>query len=98
MTAGHLIDTNVAIHLRDRHLPTLSRIATLDRPPLLSVLTRIELEAGVATRPAEAARIDEGNRELFDRLPTLALDVDEAGAHAAIVRAAGYSRRRTINP
>jgi len=92
-----VLDTNVAIHLRDGD-PTISaRIAALDDAILLSIVTRVELEGGVYRDPADAparrARLD----TLLRAIPVLAFDDAAADAYAAIVASAGYSRRKLLD-
>ena len=58
------IDTDVAIALRDVDRVTAERIRTLGRPPVISVMTRIELENGVNRDPVAADQ----RRRLLDRL------------------------------
>ena len=86
---AYVLDTNVAIHLRDGD-PTISaRIAALDDAILLSIVTRVELEGGVYRDPADAparrARLD----TLLRAIPVLAFDDAAADAYAAIVASAG---------
>jgi len=94
---AYVLDTNVAIHLRDGD-PTISaRIAALDDAILLSIVTRVELEGGVYRDPADAparrARLD----TLLRAIPVLAFDDAAADAYAAIVASAGYSRRKLLD-
>ena len=42
-----LLDTNVAIHLRDGDPMVTGKIAALDDAVLMSIVTRVELEGGV---------------------------------------------------
>ncbi len=93
----YLLDTNVAIQLRDGD-PTISAtIAALDNAILLSIVTRIELERGVyrdaADAPVRRARLD----TLLRAIPVLAFDDAAADAYAAIVASAGYSRRQLLD-
>lgn len=92
-----LLDTNVAIHLRDGDLAVLDRVATLDGALLMSVVTRVELEGGVHREPAFAAirraRLD----AMLAAIPTLAFDDLAADAYAGIVAQVGYSRRTLLD-
>ncbi len=94
---AHLIDTDVAIHLRDGDPVVTDRVAALDDAVLMSVVTRVELEGGVYRDPRHAslrrARLD----IILAAIPTLAFDDAAAQAYAAIVAAAGYSRRKLLN-
>ncbi len=94
---AYLLDTNVAIHLRDGD-PTISaKVAALDDAILLSIVTRVELEGGVHRDAADArtrrARLD----TLLSAIPVLAFDAAAAEAYAAIVARAGYSRRKLLD-
>jgi tRNA(fMet)-specific endonuclease VapC len=93
----HLLDTNIAIHLRDGDPATTARIASLEGAVLLSIISRVELEGGVYREPADAslrrARLD----LMLDTLPVLDFDREAADAYRAIVEAAGYSRRKILD-
>lgn len=91
------IDTNVAIALRDAEPETLRRVGELDELPVISMITRIELENGVNAEPAHEPL----RRRLLDRLlETIAVEMfSEADilAYGAIVRELGYDRRSTLD-
>jgi predicted nucleic acid-binding protein len=92
-----VLDTNVAIHLRDGDPAVTSRITALDGAVLMSVVTRVELESGVYREPAQAAirraRLD----VVLAAIPTLAFDAAAADAYGNIVAHAGYSRRKLLD-
>jgi predicted nucleic acid-binding protein len=92
-----LLDTNVALHLRDGDTAVLDRVASLDGALLMSVVTRVELVGGVHREPACAplrrARLD----AMLAAIPTLAFDDLAADAYARIVAEAGYSRRKLLD-
>lgn len=92
-----VLDTNVAIHLRDGDLAVTERVAALDGAVLISVVTRVELEGGVYREPAQAAvrraRLD----VVLAAIPTLAFDGAAADMYASIVAHAGYSRRKLLD-
>lgn len=92
----HILDTNIAIHLRDGDPLVTSRIAALEGAVLLSIISRVDLEGGVYREPSEAgvrrARLD----VMLDALPVLDFDREAADAYRAIVEAAGYSRRKIL--
>ena len=50
-----LLDTNVAIHLRDGDPEITDRVAALDDAVLISIITRVELEGGVLREPVHAS-------------------------------------------
>lgn len=94
---AYLLDTNVAIHLRDGDPTVIAKIAALDDAILLSIVTRVELEGGVYRDPLEAparrARLD----AMLSAIPTLAFDDAAADSYATIVARSGYSRRKLLD-
>lgn len=92
-----LLDTNVAIHLRDGDRSVTDKVALLDDAVLMSIVTRVELEGGVYREPAHGAvrraRLD----AILATIPTLAFDDADADAYAGIVARAGYSRRKVLD-
>lgn len=97
MNLACLLDTNVAIHLRDGDETVTSRVAALEGAILLSVISRVELEGGVYRDPAQAGirrpRLD----AMLAALPVLAFDDTAANAYRQIVEAVGYSRRKLLD-
>jgi predicted nucleic acid-binding protein len=94
---AYLLDTNVAIHLRDGDATVTARVESLDGAVLISIVTRVELEGGVYREPAHAAvrraRLD----TILSAIPALAFDDAAAEAYGAIVAHAGYSRRKLLD-
>jgi tRNA(fMet)-specific endonuclease VapC len=94
---GYLVDTNVAIHLRDGDIKVIRKLAELPMQPAISVVTRVELEGGVYRDPAEAflvrGRLD-AMLEDFEELP---FTTAEAIAYGRIVEQCGYSRSKLID-
>ena len=94
---GWLLDTDILIHLRDGDEAVASQVEQLDAPPLMSAVSRAELESGVYRDPAWA----EVRRPLVDllieRLKVLPFDNAAAVAYGQIVAAAGYSRRKMLD-
>ena len=92
-----LLDTDVAIHLRDGDAAIVDKVSALDDAVLMSIVTRVELEGGVYREPAHAplrrARLD----AILAAVPTIAFDDAAADAYGAIVASAGYSRRRLLD-
>ncbi|HSI01379.1 MAG TPA: PIN domain-containing protein [Reyranella sp.] len=92
-----LLDTDVAIHLRDGDPATIIKVAALGGAVLMSIVTRVELEGGVYRDPAHApirrARLD----AMLAAIPTIAFDDAAAAAYGAIVANAGYSRRKLLD-
>lgn len=92
-----VLDTNVAIHLRDGDPVVAERVGQLDGAVLLSVVTRVELEGGVYRDLMDASlrrvRLD----AMLSAIPTLAFDDAAADAYRAIVERVGYSRRKLLD-
>lgn len=92
-----LLDTNVAIRLRDGDASVTGKIAALRGALLFSIITRVELEGGVYREPAHApvrrARLD----TMLSAIPTLAFDDLAAQTYGAIVASVGYSRRKLLD-
>lgn len=89
-----LIDTNIAIDLRDGNEAVIERMAALSDVPMLSAISRVELEGGVYRDPLWAGVRRTLLDELLARLPVLSFRNEEALVYGAIVAALGYSRRQ----
>jgi tRNA(fMet)-specific endonuclease VapC len=91
------IDTDVAIALRDAHPATLRLIAELPELPVISLITRIELENGVNAEPG----LERLRRRLLDRfLETIAVEMlthADVLAYGAIIYNLSYDRRTTLD-
>jgi tRNA(fMet)-specific endonuclease VapC len=94
---AYLLDTNVAIHLRDGDKTVTSQVAALESAILLSIISRVELEGGVYRDPAQTGirrpRLD----AMLAALPVLAFDDTAADAYRQIVEAVGYSRQKLLD-
>jgi predicted nucleic acid-binding protein len=93
----HLLDTNIAIHLRDRDPAITGRVAGLEPPIVLSILSRVELEGGVYSDPSQSAsrrlRLD----VVLDTVGVLPFDEADADVYRWIVETVGYSRRKVFD-
>ncbi len=91
------IDTDVAIALRDAHPATLRLIDELPDLPVISMITRIELENGVNADPSQAPL----RRRLLVRfLQTIATQMftdADILTYGKIVYNLGYDRRTTLD-
>jgi len=94
---AYLLDTNVAIDLRDGVEATMEKIEALPGGVLLSIVTRIELEGGVVREPSQAERRRQRLDALLAGVAILAFDETCADAYRSIVEAAGYSRRKLLD-
>ncbi len=91
------IDTDVAIALRDANQPTLRLIDELPELPVVSMITRIELENGANSEPGLA---NLRRRLLVRLLETIAVEMfthADILAYGQIVYDRGYDRRTTLD-
>ncbi|MGF1549325.1 MAG: PIN domain-containing protein [Sphingomonadaceae bacterium] len=92
-----LLDTSIAILLRDADTEADRRLKALDDVPLLSVITQVELEGGVVAKP----RLQTKRRIALDlilaTLPVLPFDGECVLAYRRIVETAGHSRRKVVD-
>lgn len=91
-----LLDTNVAIYLRDLEPTVSARVADLSGETALSLVTLVELEGGI-----DGTRDALGRRAALDALlasmTVLALDRATVAAYATILRETGFSRPRILD-
>ena len=92
-----MLDTNVAIHLRDDDPETLARVNQLTGDVLLSVVTRIELENGIHTDAARGAVRRARLERILATLPVVSFDEEAADVYGRIVELVGYSRRQVFD-
>ena len=91
-----VLDTNVAMHLRDGDPVVAERVGRLDGAVLLSVVTRVELEGGVYRDPIDAPLRRQRLDAVLSAIPTLAFNDAAADAYRAIIERIGYSRRKLL--
>lgn len=94
---AYMLDTNVAIHLRDADAVIVRRVRDLDDAVVMSVVTRVELEGGVYRDPSYAVARRERLDIVLRAIPTLAFDDEAATIFGAIVAGAGYARRKLLD-
>jgi tRNA(fMet)-specific endonuclease VapC len=92
-----LLDTSVAIYLREGFPEIMRRVDALPRKPFLSVVTRVELEGGVYAHPDERERRRIAVDALLTMLPILDFDFEMSEVYGHIVAQSGFSRRKTID-
>ena len=92
-----LLDTNVAIHLRDGDPSILSKVEALGDAIVLSVVTRVELEGGVYRDASQAGLRRPRLDAMLQAIPVLAFDDVAADHYRAIIEAVGYLRRKVID-
>ena len=93
---GFLLDTSVAIDLRDSGR-LLGRLAELGERPCLSAISRVELENGVYRDPQWTAVRRATLDVMLAEFATLDFDGPAITAYRQILEAVGYSRRKTLD-
>ncbi len=91
-----LIDTDVAIHLRDGGSTIRTRLRDGGETPVISAITLIELEAGASSGPHAAYRRD-ALTIMLPGIPILPFTSAEAAIYGRIVGALGFDRRRVLD-
>lgn len=92
-----LLDTSVAIHLRDETAGIGDHISSLTTQAFLSAISRVELESGVASVP-ELASLRRAKLDLLlANLNIVEFTDDMAETYGQIVVQSGYSRRKIID-
>lgn len=92
-----IIDTDIAIHLRDSDDWVIQRYQALEERPALSIISVIELEGGIAARPDLAAARRASLDFLVARLAVLDFDGRAVAAYRNIIAATGHSRSRLLD-
>lgn len=92
-----LIDTSVAIGLREVEQPVATRFAALDDLPLLSVLSLVELESGIVTATAGREERQQLLKWVVSTLEVVPYEQRHAAIYGQIVRQLGFSRTRIID-
>lgn len=90
-----LLDTSIAIPLRDGDPGVRARVAATEDRLLLSIVTVVELEGGTADKDAQARRA--GLDFLTRMFEVRGFGMPEARAYGGIVAACGYSRRKVLD-
>lgn len=92
-----LIDTNVAIHLRDLDTSVLRRLPEAGEQISMSILSVIELEGGINQEPVRAVARRTGLRRLLQTAEVIECDLSVATVYGNIVQRLGFSRPRLID-
>ena len=94
---GFVLDTSVAIPLRDDDRVIQARVHALGGPHYFSMLTLVELESGVY-RDSEHAYIRRQRLDvLLSGIGALDFTSADARVYGAIVAASGFSRRKVVD-
>ena len=92
-----LIDTNIAVHLRDGSRQTTLRLADLDATPAMSMISLVELQGGMGTEPAAARRRHARLGELLQDVQLLDLDRPVVEVYGGLIATIGFSRPRILD-
>lgn len=91
------LDTNVAIEIRDGVVGVEQRLAVHGDDPVLSFVTRIELEGGVYRVDALTAQRRRSLDRMLQLFPVVPLNDYDVDAYGRIVAACGFDRRRILD-
>ncbi len=94
---GLLIDTDVVIHIRDGNAPVADRLANTSDQVVISLVTMIELHAGLAVDETEREQRREGIKRISEWFTVLKLDEYVVGAYGSMIERLGYSRTRVLD-
>jgi predicted nucleic acid-binding protein len=92
-----LIDTDVAIHLRDGDPDITRRLDASGRTPIISAVTMVELLGGVAVDQSAGRVRARLLTELLRFVPVMPFTDAEAQAYGEIVAHLGHDRRRVLD-
>ena len=92
-----LLDTSVAVELREGNSRVGERLETIDDALLLSIVSVVELEGGLATAPEGAYVRRRVLDDLYRTVDILEFGWPQASAYRGIVTALGFSRSKIID-
>ena len=91
---AHIIDTNIAIFLRDGEPNVLRKFSDHAAGVSMSALTLAELERGLYKNPALTAARTPRLDSVVRHIPVLPFDGDAARAYGRIIAQCGWARGR----
>ncbi|WP_425230189.1 PIN domain-containing protein [Sphingomonas sp.] len=92
-----LLDTDVAVHIRDGQRDIIGRVVARSAPLFLSSATLIELTGGVYARPELSRARREGLQSLLRQATPIVLDDTVIGRYDGILRVTGFSRAKVFD-
>ena len=92
-----MLDTSIAIRIRDAEPEALSRLEATEGPISLSIITWIELESGVARDPASRDNRRQALDDILSTYPVAALTKRDVLAYRTIMEALGFSRPKLLD-
>ena len=93
----YLLDTNIAIRMRDGDDETLSRVEVLEGDACISVVTRVELEGGIWRNPDDDVVARQRLDVLFATLRRVPFEETAADEYRRIIEVCGFSRPRILD-
>jgi tRNA(fMet)-specific endonuclease VapC len=97
LTRQFLIDTNIAIHLRDGLEPVLAKMMEHRGAVTLSALSLAELQRGLHKSPADEAHRRARLTTILLSIPVLSFDAAAAEAYARVIGAIGWVKGRDFD-
>lgn len=94
---AYLLDTNIAIYLREGMQDVVRRVEALPRKPFLSAVSRVELESGVYAIAEEQEERRAAVDAMLRLLPLLDFDFEMSEVYGHIVAQTGFNRRKIID-
>lgn len=92
-----LLDTNIAIHLRDADQMFVDRLTGITDDLAISLMTLVELKGGLGRKPALAASRRQGLLDLLTSVAVIGFDRAIVDAYGNIVDVLGFSRRSILD-
>jgi tRNA(fMet)-specific endonuclease VapC len=92
-----MLDTNIAIHVRDAEPKMLSWLDAVEGPICLSIITWIELESGLAKDPSSREARRASLDDILLAYPVLDFRKDDVAAYRMIVEVLGFSRPKLLD-
>lgn len=91
---AYLIDTNIAIHLRDGNAKVLTKFFEHEGGVAMSALTLTELERGLYKNPALTFQRVPRVETILRHIPVLPYDQEAAHAYGRIIAQCGWAKGR----
>lgn len=92
-----ILDSCIAIDLRDSRGDIVSRVTALPVRPVISAITKVELEGGVYADPVQSDRRRRALDAVLANLEIIDFDSEMADAYGVIVAKHGFNRRKVID-
>ncbi len=92
-----LIDTNIAIHIRDGHEAVMNNFNLNAGSVMMSALTMAELQRGLFKYPANTAIRRSRLKAMLEYIPVLPFDTAAAEAYGEIIALCGWVKGRDFD-